>query len=102
MSSYRFATVPTPSRRPPPGGRTSPSQNAAVQHGHAPGGYLATFELLPCRLLAVFFALYAVLMIFYSLTTFRALRASPYHAFRTGELCLQCALCGVTQALANF
>jgi hypothetical protein len=70
-------------------------QNSAVRHRNI-AAILITLELVPCRLLAILFAVYAALMLFYSLTTFRALRTSPYHAFRTGEPCVACALCGVT------
>jgi hypothetical protein len=78
------------------------SHSAVVQHSLTlPMDTAGTRCLLCCRLLAVFFALYAVLMIVYSLTTFRALRAAPYHAFRTGELSFQCSLCGVTQNPCN-
>jgi hypothetical protein len=59
-----------------------------------------TVRLLLFRLLAVFFAVYAVLMIFYSLTTFRALRNSPYHTFRTGKSCIQCLVSALSMRTA--
>lgn len=61
---------------------------------------VTALELMHRRLLAILFAAYAALMLFYSLKTFRALRTSPYHAFRTGKFCALSAyaLCGILYA----
>jgi uncharacterized protein YceK len=67
--------------------------SAAVRRVRAARGQPDHIESMPCRLLAILFAVYAALMLFYSLTTFRALRTSPYHAFRTGNMIARIQVC---------
>ena len=50
-----------------------------------------TSDLLDSRLLGIFL-FYAGLMLLYRIKSFRALQKSPYHAFKTGPLCLHCCL----------
>lgn len=60
-----------------------PSELAYV----VPSNY--TMDLLGSRLLGIFL-FYAGLMLLYRIKSFRALQKSPYHAFKTGPLCLYC------------